>query len=501
MMRGFPILLLFAVALSMALAGPPAAAGSSWARTQMEQSPVQWQPWNEATFAQIRAAGRSIYVFVGSEVSELSRSTLEQTLARRETADWLNANFVCVFVDADTQPDVAAYAQHYLATVKQQRGWPAHLWLTPELGPYDGSNYLPATEEWGRPGFLKSARSALDTWTSDPARARALAEEAVGFMRPMAFDQDAYGDAFVESLLARGTEAWLGAADPIHGGFGTAPKEPEPETIRFLLLRGEKARAVALRAADALVAHALHDRGEGGFFRRTLDAGWTEPHRQKSLLDQARIALALFAAVEAGGSPALRAAGAAALTFALREFRRDDGSWAAVLDPGASGGEAVGRGRARPAVLCLLAVALARSGESAHRRLAQGLVQEVKQAMAEGNMIDAIPTTVHDHLALSQALGLIAEPAAGAFVARNAFQTYFDRGSGVFIAGGSPLSPGLPLRVPSLPEPFRAEAFALGAWIADGPEMTKALRAWLSWSCEYDPLPSGEILLALQKAF
>jgi hypothetical protein len=469
--------------------------GSTWMQAEAEGSLVRWQPWTVATVERARSEGRNVYVFVGTETAELSRSTLEQIFGRKETADWLNENFLCVLVDAAAQPDVAAFAQHYLASVKQARGWPAHLWLTPDFRPYDGSGYLPATEEWGRPGFLKSARTALDQWREDPAGAQALAREAEERMRLGPVERPAPGA--IDALLERATAAWIAAVDPVYGGFGTAPKEPEPETIRFLLTRGEAARAAALQAARAVVGGGLHDRTGGGFFRRTLGADWSEPQQQKALLDQARVAIALFAAADAAGEPALRAAGETALAFAWRELQRPDGSWAAVWDATGEGARPVLRGKARPAELGMLALALHESDDPAQRRRAAELARELAAALLEGGGGNA-RATVHDVLAATAALRAVSgNEAAGRLAARVAAAA-FDAEAGTYL---SVRAEGLPFPPPALPEPFRAEAFALRGAPAGDAAVAGALRARLWWDFEYEPLPPGEILLALSAGF
>ena len=139
-------------------------------------------------------------------------------------------NFFCIFVDGDTRPDLASYGQHYIRNVKQLQGVPVHLWLTPDLEPYDGANYLPPSEEWGKPGFLKAARSALDTCTTSPDRARAFAKEAHGMMRVLPVAADAPVDATARLEVAK---SWIASIDPVNGGFGTAPKRPGPEVIVF----------------------------------------------------------------------------------------------------------------------------------------------------------------------------------------------------------------------------------------------------------------------------
>ncbi len=483
-----------AAALGACLPAGGAETASPWVQEQLGGE-LHWKPWNEQSLAEARAAGRSVYVFVGSELSELARTTVEQTFARKETAVWLNENFTCLLVDADAQPEVAAYAQHFLNTVKQMRGWPVHLWLTPELRPYDGANYLPATEEWGRPGFLKSARAALDLWLLDLARARAVADEALQMMKPL--PPDLGSPRSRDAFLARATESWIAEADEVHGGFGTAPKQAEPELLRFLLAQGGDARRLALEGAKAVVAGGLHDREQGGFYRHTFDAAWQEPYRQKSLLDQARVALALLEVAEAGGGASVRGAALNALDFALRDLRREDGSFAAVWDhsnPAAP--RPVLRGRARPAALGLLLAALAASRETRYEAAAAGLASQLRRESAlttEGSA----PDTALDGAGAAYGLATAGDSDAANAVLSAAFTRFYDPALGHFMASGEAPGAGLAMRVPGLSEPVRAEVLALLVGVDAGARQT--LQRGLLWSFEHAPLPPGEVLLALSR--
>ena len=91
-----------------------------------------------------------------------------QTFANPEAAQWLNQQFVCVIVDREEHPGLAALYRAYVEDVKQLSGWPLNIWLTPELQPFEGAAYLSPSEDWGRPGFLKQAKQAQDAWVGGP---------------------------------------------------------------------------------------------------------------------------------------------------------------------------------------------------------------------------------------------------------------------------------------------------------------------------------------------
>ncbi|HVZ64664.1 MAG TPA: DUF255 domain-containing protein [Lacunisphaera sp.] len=292
---------------------------------------VQWRRWDAELPAKARAAGKPVYVFVGASLSELSRATVAQTFKLADTAAFLNQNFICVIVDREEQPDVAALLEDYLRNIKQVATWPAHVWLTPELQPFEGTGYLPPTEEWGKPSFMKFAGQVLSGWTTDPAGSRARAAEAVATLRTAA-KPPVFDPAKNDGRLAQAAETWRGTFDADHGGFGDPPKKTEPELLRFLLQRSPEDQDAARKTLRAIAGSTLRDPLDGGFFRYAVDAAWHVPYQQKTLADQARIALAYLAAADGGDAAAFRAAAFGALDFALARLARPDGTFATAED-------------------------------------------------------------------------------------------------------------------------------------------------------------------------
>ena len=484
---------------------PLASSSSEFVRAQAS-SGVHWHAWNDATLAAARQQKLSVYVFIGTPLSELTRATINQTFSSAKTVEWLNQNFFCIFVDGDARPDLAAYGQHYIRSIKQLQGVPVHLWLTPDLQLYDGANYLPPSEEWGKPGFLKAARSAFDAWSGDPARARRLADEALGLMRVPPLAADAPVDATAK--LDAAAKAWIATIDPVNGGFGSAPKQPEPDVIRFLLSRGDAAsRDAALNAARALVKGAARDATDGGFYRRCIDEAWHEPYYQKTLLDQVRIALALFDAADSGKDESLRPAAMGALDFALKGLRNADGSFAAALDgtleenPDPAKRPAFVRvGVASNGARALLILALQRSGERRFTALAAELGQALRQQLAADGGVphqgtDVGTGTAFDHLAVARAFRSLGDDAAADRLVALANARFFDATTGTYQAVPQPLPAGFAVRVPAYGDTPVAEVLALRTGV-DAKTATQIRRALLS-NIEYDDQPPGDVLLGL----
>ncbi|HEY5550964.1 MAG TPA: hypothetical protein VIK52_03690, partial [Opitutaceae bacterium] len=290
----------------------------------------------------------------------------------------------------------------------------------------------------------------------------------------------------------------------VHGGFGSAPKNPEPELIRFLLGRGDAASDVAIAAVRAIVNGALRDPVDGGFYRRCIDEAWKEPYHQKLLGDQARIAFALFEAADAAKDDKLRAAAIGALDFVLKELRNADGTFAAALD-GTIEENAdpkkrpnfVRVGSAKLATQALLAVALHRSGEERYvsqaSALAERLHKDLFRPVGTTRMIAG--DSAADYAALALAMRTIGADAGAAQLIAHANATFLDRKSGRFMATPPALPSGIAFRAPAAADPLSAEVLALLAGV--DASTAKAIRLGLLDAIEYDELPPGDILLGL----
>jgi uncharacterized protein len=302
-------------------------------------SPVEWMPWGDAAFDRAAREGRPVFVAIGSASSELSAAMARQTFANRDVAAFLNERFVCVLVDREEHPAVAAQGQAYVRAVKQLSGWPLNLWLTPELQPFDGATYLPPSEEWGKEGFLNVAQRVAAAWSADPARVRDDAARAIETITELEAPPkpQRFRSSDVRTSLQGSAAAWRDQSDSTRGGFGEIPRHPEPEMLRFLL-RGDSASSeAAVGNLKALLRSALRDPLDGGFFRYTADAEGKIPYFQKRTSDQARMVLALLEAREVTKDPIFAQATADALDYALARLSTPAGGFVTGEDATATG--------------------------------------------------------------------------------------------------------------------------------------------------------------------
>ena len=97
--------------------------------------------------------------------------------------------------------------------------------------------------------------------------------------------------------------------DATWGGFGPAPKFPQPTSVELCLRRAgrhpddHQALRMATTTLDAMAAGGIHDHLAGGFARYATDPEWLVPHFEKMLYDQAGLLRAYLHGWQATGRP------------------------------------------------------------------------------------------------------------------------------------------------------------------------------------------------------
>ena len=140
-------------------------------------------------------------------------------------------------------------------------------------------------------------------------------------------------------------EALPGSFDMRTGGWGGAPKFPQPMATSSCSFastsahRRQAALEVVRRALDAMADGGIHDQLGGGFARYATDAVWLVPHFEKMLYDNAQLARVYLHAWQVTAEP--RYAEVARDDARLRGARAavDGAAFAASLDADTDGEE------------------------------------------------------------------------------------------------------------------------------------------------------------------
>jgi len=317
---------------------------------QHADNPVHWQPWDQAALDSARESGRPILLSIGYSACHWCHVMAHESFEDEATAEVMNERFVNIKVDREERPDLDRIYQlaHQLLTGRGG-GWPLTVFLDPvERVPFFAGTYFPREQRYGMPAF-RDVLTAIDQWyrehgdkREEQAAQLRAALEAIQRGRPTG---NAVADPpTARELFRRGSEAVLARFDPVHGGFGGAPRFPQAPLLEAIaMLAGERAGeglGEALRfTLERMARSGLRDHLDGGFFRYCVDGSWTIPHFEKMLYDNAML-LPLYAEGAARwNSPALAVAAEGIADWLQNTMRQPSGGYAASIDADAGGEE------------------------------------------------------------------------------------------------------------------------------------------------------------------
>ena len=310
---------------------------------QHANNPVDWWPWSPDALARAKLLDRPIFLSIGYAACHWCHVMERESFEDEATASYLNANFMPIKVDREERPDLD---QVYMAAVQAMTGgggWPMSVFLTPEGRPFYGGTYFPNEPRHGMPSFRQVLEGVSRAFTDQRAEVEGA---GVRLVDALVKQQQLPGGGPEPSqpLLEQATSRIEATFDAHNGGWGTAPKFPQPMTIEFLLrrhiaTRDQRPLAIARRSLDAMADGGIRDQLGGGFHRYSTDAEWLVPHFEQMLYDNAQLARVYTHAWGLTGDARYRDVATAALEYVLRELRREDRTIAASQDADTEGEE------------------------------------------------------------------------------------------------------------------------------------------------------------------
>ena len=304
---------------------------------------MDWFPWGPDALARAKLLDRPIFLSIGYAACHWCHVMERESFEDPVTAAYLNDRFVSVKVDREERPDLD---QVYMAAVQAMTGgggWPMSVFLTPDGRPFYGGTYFPNESRHGMPSFVQVLEGVDRAWREQRGEVEGagqrLVEALVAQNRVAAVASDP-----TPALLDAATAGVEASFDIRNGGWGSAPKFPQPMTIEFLLRRfvatgDARPLAIARRSLDAMADGGVRDQLGGGFHRYSTDAEWLVPHFEQMLYDNAQLARVYVHAWALTGDARYRAVGEATLDYMIRELTTSDGAFAASQDADTEGEE------------------------------------------------------------------------------------------------------------------------------------------------------------------
>jgi uncharacterized protein len=270
---------------------------------------IAWMPWGSEAFDRARSEDKPILLSISAVWCHWCHVMDETSYSDSGVIDAINRRYVPIRVDNDRRPDVNARYN--------MGGWPTTAFLAPDGTALTGATYLPPQQ----------FRRALDEVANFYAERKDEIVQRTAELRARDITRSAreaaeLSDAPIAALLEQLDNSY----DEEYGGFGDAPKFPQPEVHEFLFAEwrrsgDERLYDMVARTTLAMARGGMYDHVEGGFFRYSTTRDWSVPHFEKMAEDHAGLLRVLAGLVLFAPTQEFRATLVSTMEYVRRVLR------------------------------------------------------------------------------------------------------------------------------------------------------------------------------------
>ena len=308
---------------------------------QHADNPVDWYPWGDEAFGRARAEDKPIFLSIGYSACHWCHVMAHESFENEHTALLMNQNFVNIKVDREERPDLDSVYMRAIQALTGSGGWPLTAFLTPEGKPFFGGTYFPPEDRYGMPSLPRVLMAVVDAYRNRRGDIERTVKQLMAGLTT-----ETRGNAATEPLivdtLSQAYSNLKGSFDGENGGFGTAPKFPQPMALEFLLRyfgrsQDKAASEMVDLTLEKMAGGGIYDQVGGGFHRYATDSHWLVPHFEKMLYDNALLSQAYLHAYLATGKVLFRSIAEETLDYVLREMTDPQGGFYSTQDADSEG--------------------------------------------------------------------------------------------------------------------------------------------------------------------
>ena len=314
---------------------------------QHADNPVDWMPWSQATLDLAKQQNKPILLSIGYSACHWCHVMAHESFENVKTAELMNLHFINIKVDREERPDIdKIYQSAHQLIAQRPGGWPLTMFLSPhDHLPFFGGTYFPHTPRYGMIAFGDLLQQITNIYHQEPDKIQQHTESMRQALVNLALPED--GDQSVADIqsLVKFDKQLLEHFDDLHGGFGQAPKFPQPAMLMQAIRRAFSASPTGplYQAIDfslhKIALGGIQDHLAGGFYRYSVDEKWMIPHFEKMLYDNGQLLCVFALMFRLTGNPDYQAAVEGIVSWLGQEMRSESGAFFAALDADSEGVE------------------------------------------------------------------------------------------------------------------------------------------------------------------
>ena len=308
-------------------------------------NPVDWYPWSQEALDRAREEDKPILLSIGYSACHWCHVMERESFENDAISAQMNRDFINIKVDREERPDLDTIYMSAVQMMTGQGGWPMTMFLTPEGKPFFGGTYFPPDDRYGRQGFPRILAAVKEAWDNKREDVEEQGQDILNSLLESESRMTGLPESNVSTeILDSAARKLASQFDARNGGFGNAPKFPQPMNLDFLLrtyARTKQVEPLAMveRTLQKMALGGIYDQLGGGFHRYSVDQEWLAPHFEKMLYDNAQLAQTYCRAYQATGKSFYRGIAEETLDYILREMTAPDGGFYSAQDADSEGEE------------------------------------------------------------------------------------------------------------------------------------------------------------------
>jgi len=309
---------------------------------QHANNPVDWYPWGEEALNKSKTENKPIFLSIGYAACHWCHVMEHESFEDAETAAFMNEHFINIKVDREERPDLDNIYMQATIAMTGSGGWPMSVFLTPDLKPFYAGTYFPPVQRYNMPSFLEVLSGLSNAWVNDRKEVEKTSGKVFQHLNTQIKSED--GEGLTRDHLDAIAKAIQESYDWGYGGWGDAPKFPQPMALEFLMHHSsahktDEYNKLIKHYLYAMARGGMYDVVGGGFSRYSTDNQWRVPHFEKMLYDNALLVRAYLHAWQFTRDPFYKRVVKETLEFIAKEMTHAQGGFYSSLDADSEGEE------------------------------------------------------------------------------------------------------------------------------------------------------------------